>query len=91
VGELLHPEVRIHTERSIHWGKVEALRWSAKEFEHLVRRYEPLRIEATDEGVSVQVELQYLWRESGKVGDRSPVRLELGIRDGLISSWRLYE
>jgi hypothetical protein len=91
VGELLHPEVRIHTERGVHRGRVEALRWSAKEFDHLVRRYQPLRIEPTDEGVSVDAELHYLWRESGRLGDRSPVRLELGIRDGLISSWRLYE
>jgi hypothetical protein len=91
VDELLHPEVRIHTERRVHHGKVEALRWSRKQFDHLVRRYRPLRIEQTDEGVNVEAELHYVWRESGEVGDRSPVRLELGIRDGLISSWRLYE
>jgi hypothetical protein len=36
-------------------------------------------------------ELQYVWRESGEVGDSSPVAIELGIRDGLISSWFLIE
>jgi hypothetical protein len=91
VGELLHPDVRIHTERTVHRGRVAALRWSKKEFDHLVRRYEPLRIKQTDQGIEVQAELQYVWRESDEVGDRSPVRLQLGIRDGLISSWRLYE
>jgi len=91
VGTLLHPDVRIHTERTVHRGRIEALRWSRREFDHLVRRYVPLRVEATAEGVEVEAELQYVWRESGELGDRSPVRLELGIRDGLISSWRLYE
>jgi hypothetical protein len=70
---------------------VEALRWSSKEFDHLIRRYVPVEIEPTPEGVRVKAELQYVWRDSGEVGDTSPVVLELGIRDGLISSWRLHE
>jgi hypothetical protein len=70
---------------------VAALEWSSKAFDHIIRRYVPQRIEETDEGVHVEAELQYVWRESGEVADSAPVRLELGIRDGLISSWRLFE
>ena len=31
------------------------------------------------------------WRDSGEVGDSSAVRIELGIRDGLVSSWYLHD
>lgn len=67
------------------------LEWSSKAFDHIVRRYAPREIEETEDGVRVEAELQYVWRESGEVADTSPVRIELGIRDGLISSWRLFE
>jgi hypothetical protein len=39
----------------------------------------------------VRAELQYAWLDSGEVADSSPVEIELGIRDGLISSWLLRE
>jgi hypothetical protein len=89
VGELVHPEVEIHTERRVHRGRVAAMEWSGKVFDHLVRRYAPVWIEHVPGGVRVHAELQYLWRESGRVGDSSRVLIELGIREGLISSWRL--
>jgi len=67
------------------------MEWSGKTFDNLVRRYVPTSVERIDSGVLVHAELQYLWRGSGEVGDRSPVAIELGIRDGLISSWFLIE
>ena len=67
------------------------MEWSGKTFEHLVRRYVPASIERTDEGLLVHGQLQYVWSESGEVGDSSGVGIELGIRDGLISSWYLHE
>ena len=91
MGDLVHPDVEIHTERTVHRGRVAALKWSSKAFDHIARRYVPRVIEETDDGVHVEAELQYVWRESGEVADSSPVRIELGIRDGLISSWRLFE
>ena len=91
MGGLVHPEVEIHTERTVHRGRVAAVDWSGKGFDHVVRRYEPLKIEPTEDGVRVEAELQYVWSESGEVADRSPVRIDLGIRDGLISSWHLFE
>jgi hypothetical protein len=91
VGELVHPEVEIRTERTVHRGRSPAMEWGAKAFDHLVRRYLPLEIEERPSGVLVHAELQYVWRESGEVGDTSRVAIELGIRDGLISSWYLVD
>jgi hypothetical protein len=91
VGELVHPEIEIRTERTVHRGRVEAMEWAGKVFDHLVRRYVPVSIEHREDGVLVHAELQYVWRHNGEIGDSSRVALELGIRDGLISSWYLLE
>ena len=89
VGDLVHPEVEIRTERTVYRGRRAAMEWSGKAFDHLTRRYEPIEIEETEAGVLVHAELRYIWREGGDVGDSSRVAIELGIRDGLISSWYL--
>ena len=91
VKELVHPEVEIRTERRVHRGRLAAIEWAGKVFDHLVRRYVPVEIERTDDGLLVHAELQYVWRESGEVGDSSKVAIELGLRDGLISSWYLFD
>jgi hypothetical protein len=91
VGELVHPDVEIRTERTVHRGRLAAMEWSGKVFDHLVRRYVPVEIDETPTGVLVHAQLQYVWRESGEIGDTSPVAIELGIRDGLISSWYLLD
>ena len=91
VGELVHPEVEIRTERTVHRGRLAAMEWSGKVYDHLVRRYVPVEIEETKDGVLVHAELQYVWRENGEVGDTSRVAIELGVRDGLISSWYLVD
>jgi hypothetical protein len=89
VGELVHPEVEIETARTTHRGRDAAVEWTGKGFDHLDRRYVPTEIERTPSGVRVKAELQYVWRESGKIGNSTPVVIELGIRDGTISSWNL--
>jgi hypothetical protein len=91
VGELVHPEIEIHTERTVHQGRQAAVVWSGKEFDHLIRRYVPVEVEDTESGVLVHARLEYVWRESREVGDSSRVAIELGIRDGLISSWHLVD
>ncbi len=91
VGALVHPEVEIKTERTVHRGREAAVEWSAKRFDHIHRRYVPLEIEQVPGGVRVAAELQYVWRESARVGDTTAVTIDLGLRDGLISSWELTE
>ena len=73
MGELVHPEIEIRTERTVHRGRVAAMEWSGKVFDHLVRRYVPVEIEDTPSGVPVHAELQYVWKGSGRVGDTSRV------------------
>jgi hypothetical protein len=91
VGELFHPEVEIHTERTVHRGREAAVEWSGKGFDHLVRRYVPVEITERPGGVTVEVELQYVWRESGAVANSTPAVIELDLEDGLISSWSLID
>ena len=91
MGALVHPEVEIKTERTVHRGREAAVEWSAKRFDHIHRRYVPLEIEQVPGGVRVAAELQYVWRESARVGDTTAVTIDLGLRDGLISSWELTE
>lgn len=91
MGELVHPEVEIRTERAVHRGRDAAIEWAGKTFDHLIRRYVPVVIERRENGARVLAELEYAWRESGEVGDITDVTIELGIRDGLISSWNLLE
>jgi ketosteroid isomerase-like protein len=91
VGELVHPEVEIRTERTVHRGRQAAMDWAGKVFDHLVRRYAPVEIEETPTGVLVHAQLQYVWRESDEIADTSRVAIALGVRDGLISSWYLLE
>ena len=87
----MHPEVEIRTERTVHRGRDAARVWAGKAFDHLVRRYEVREMEEMPGGVLVHAELQYVWRDSGEVGDTSRVAIELGVRDGLVSSWFLVD
>jgi hypothetical protein len=70
---------------------VAALQWSSKAFDHIERRYVPVKVEDAGDVVHIDAELHYVWSESGEVADSTPVRIELGVADGLISSWRLFE
>jgi hypothetical protein len=91
VGELVHPEIEIRTERTVHRGRQAAIEWSGKVFDHIFRRYVPVEIEHRPGGVYVHAQLQYLWRDADHPGDTSNVGIELGIRDGLVSSWYLLD
>ena len=91
MGDLVHPEVEVRTERTVHRGREAAMAWSAKGFDHIYRRYVPLEIEPVPGGVRIAAELQYVWRESDEVGDTTEVTIDLGLRDGLVSSWELTE
>lgn len=91
MAELVHPEVEIHTARNVHRGREAAVDWAGKAYDHIVRRYVPIEIEPHEDGVRVGAALEYAWRATGEVGDSTEVLIDLGIRDGLISSWRLTE
>jgi hypothetical protein len=37
------------------------------------------------------VHVEYVWRESGKLGDRSPVAILMQFREGKLTRWHVYE
>lgn len=91
MGELVHPDVEIRTDRTTHRGRDAAVAWAAKGFDHLSRRYLPIEVEEREHGLLVSADLQYVWTETGDVGDTTRVGIALGVRDGLVSSWELLE
>lgn len=88
---LSDPEVQIHTARGVVTGPDAAAEWVSKQFDHLDRRYRLLGLEVTDSGARVEAALEYVWRESGEVADSTEVEIELGLGDGLMTSWRVVE
>jgi ketosteroid isomerase-like protein len=90
-AELLHPELEIHTARGVRRGKDEAEEWAQKRYEHLERHYaiDELRVDGDD--VLALVRTQYVWRESGLVGDEQPTVIELEFEDGKLVRWAFRE
>jgi ketosteroid isomerase-like protein len=89
---LLDPEIEIHTARGVRRGIDDAEEWAQKRYEHLERRYaiDELRDVGRDR-VIVVARTQYVWRDSGLVGDESPIAIELEFRDGRLLRWRFME
>jgi ketosteroid isomerase-like protein len=88
---LVHPEIEIRTARGVRRGREQAEEWAQKRYEHLERRYaiDDLRVDGDD--VVALVRTQYVWRESGLVGDEEPTVIELGFRDGKLIRWEFRE
>jgi hypothetical protein len=88
---LVHPEIEIHTARGVRRGAEEAEEWAVKRYEHLERRYaiDELRVEGDE--VLALVRTQYVWRDSGLVGDEEPTEIELAFKDGKLIRWAFRE
>jgi ketosteroid isomerase-like protein len=88
---LLDPDVEIQTQRGVRRGRDEVARWARSKFEHLERRYEVDEVHTAGTRVVVLARVQYVWRETRKVGDESLVGIVLDLRDGKLLRWRLYD
>jgi ketosteroid isomerase-like protein len=88
---LAHPEIEVHTSRGVRRGRDQVEEWAQKRYEHLERRYaiDELRVDGDD--VRALVRTQYVWRDSGLVGDEEPTVIELSFRDGKLARWRFRE
>ena len=88
---LVHPDLEIRTARGVRRGKDDAEEWAQKRYEHLERRYaiDELRVDGDD--VLALVRTQYVWRESGLVGDEEPTVIELEFKDGKLIRWAFRE
>ena len=88
---LVHPEIEIHTARGTHHGADAAEEWARKRYEHLERHFAIDRLDAQGDEVLARVRTQYVWRESGLVGDEEPTVIELGFADGKLIRWAFRE
>jgi hypothetical protein len=86
---ILHPEIEIRTTQKTYLGPEAATEWARKRYEHLERHYAIDRLEEKRDHVVARVRTQYIWRESGLVGDEEPTVIDLGFRDGKLVSWEL--
>jgi ketosteroid isomerase-like protein len=87
----LDPEVEIVTARGVRRGVDEAEEWAQKRYEHLERRYAIDELRESGDAVLAKVRTQYVWRDSGLVGDEEPTAIELEFRDGKLRRWRFRE
>jgi ketosteroid isomerase-like protein len=88
---LVHPEIEIRTARGVRRGADQAEEWARKRYEHLERHYAIDRLDVKGDRVLALVRTQYVWRESGLVGDEEPIAIELVFRDGKLISWAFRE
>lgn len=90
-ASLIHPEIEIHTALGVHRGREEVEEWVQKRYEHLERHFAIDRLDARGDEVVARVRTQYVWRESGLVGDEEPAIIDLAFADGKLVRWALRE
>ena len=88
---IVHPDIEIHTARGVHRGTDEATEWAQKRYEHLERHFAIDRLDARGDEVVARVRTQYVWRESGLVGDEELTVIDLVFRDGMLVRWEFRE
>ena len=88
---LVDPQIEIHTARGVYRGAEQAEEWARKRYEHLERRFVIDRLEETGDEVTARVKTQYVWRDSGLVGDEEPITIHLGFVGGKLVRWEYRE
>jgi hypothetical protein len=90
---LLAPGVTIRTMRGTHEGHEAALAWIGKGYEHLDKRFRIDDLEpVTGAGRMLgHGRVEYVWRESGEVGDSTPIFVVVELLGGLLHRLELYE
>jgi ketosteroid isomerase-like protein len=88
---LVHPEIEIRTARGVYRGAEAADEWAHKRYEHLERRFAIDELRVKGDSVLALVRTQYVWRESGLVGNEEPTVIELVFKDGRLIRWAFRE
>jgi limonene-1,2-epoxide hydrolase len=91
-GEVLHPEVVIHSARGARRGIDEALAWARRVPEgelHQAIELDSIRVEG-DDAVAL-VRKQWWWRESNELAREDEMAWVFELREGKVSSWRPVE
>lgn len=82
---LLAEDVRVETGRATHRGIEAVLCWAEKSYQHLDRRYVISGFERSGSSYLVPGRAEYVWRDSGEVGDSTPAFLVFTIEEGRIA------
>jgi hypothetical protein len=85
IAAAFDPLAEVRTGRSVHRGIEAALAWAGKTYEHLDRRYTIAATHTRGDDVLILGEVEYLWREEGKVGDSAPIALRLSFAGDRVS------
>lgn len=88
---IVHPEIEIRTAKTTHLGPEAATEWAQKRYEHLERHFAIDRLEEQGDHVVARVRTQYVWRESGLVGNEEPAVIDLAFKDGKLWRWEFRE
>ena len=88
---LVHPDIEVHTARRVYRGEDEATEWAQKRYEHLERQFAIDRLEEKGDEVTARVRTQYVWRDSGLVGDEEPAAIGLVFADGRLVRWEFLD
>jgi hypothetical protein len=88
---LLSPRIRITTGRGTHEGTAAALRWAAKGYEYLDRRFALEELVDLGPGMLGRGRVEYVWRDSGEVGDARPAFFTFTLSDGLLAGLTLHD
>jgi hypothetical protein len=88
---LVHPAIEIRTARGVRQGAEQAEEWAQKGYEHLERRFAIDELKVKGDHVLALVRTQYVWRDSGLVGNEEPTAIELAFKDGKLIRWEFRE
>ena len=92
LATLLTPDVTVRTGRASHEGEDAVRAWARKGYDHLDRRYVLETIEDLGAGSYIcRARVEYVWRESGEVGDASRTWLAVELDGALIRRLELHD
>jgi hypothetical protein len=91
-GELVADDIEIETARGVRRGHAEAVAWARNKYDHLQRRFAIDEMKPLDGGSLLAIgRTEYVWKDSGEVGDSTPVAIEMSFRAGKLVRWRFHE
>ncbi len=88
---LLDPSIRIVTGRGKHAGIEAATGWAARRYRYLDRRYVLGELKAAGAGLLGSGRVEYVWRDSGEVGDSAPIYFSFELEAGRLRELGLHD
>jgi hypothetical protein len=88
---LVGEDAEVRTGRRVLSGADLVAKWASKEYDHLVKRYAIDEYRADGETVLALGSVQYVWSESGDVGDSSPIALRIELAGEQLRSLEVHD